>query len=127
MRTEWLNKRVEPSRLCGPVQDFFRSRGLSTKEAFSTGKHRIEAFLADVDSMPFVVVDIWGDLNKLIVDFLPWGKKERMARTMLLSSIFSPFGGGVLVRQDLKRGELMGKVENEFWDFLDKCVLEMTG
>jgi hypothetical protein len=126
MRTEWLNRNLEPSRLCSSVEDFFEGRGFSTKETFSKGKHRIKASLADIDSVPFVVVEIYGDLSRIVVDFLPWGKKERAASTTLFSSILTLFGGGVLVRQDLKRKELMGEVEDQFWDFLDKQLLELA-
>jgi len=126
MRTEWLNKHVEPLRLCGPVKDFFRARGLNTRETFSKGKHRIEAFVADVDSVPFIVVEIYGDLSRIVVDFLLWGKNERTGWTMLFSSILTLLGGGVLVRQDLKRKELMEEVEDQFWDFLDKHFLELA-
>jgi hypothetical protein len=126
MRTEWLNKHVEPSRVCGTVKDFFEGRGLSTREVVSKGKHRVEAFFADAVSVPFVVVEIYGDLSRIVVDFLPWGKNEGIARTMLLSSILTLFGGGILIRQDLKRRELMEAIENEFWDFLDKRLLELA-
>lgn len=126
MRTEWLNKHVEPSRLCGPIKGFFEGKGLSTKETFWRRRHRVEAFLADSVSAPFAVVEIYGDLNRIVVDFLPWGKNERTSRTMLLSSILPIFGGGILVRQDLKREELMEEVENQFWAFLDRYLLEQT-
>ena len=126
MRTEWLNKHVEPSRLIAPVKGFFEEKGLSTKEALFKGRHRIEAFLANIDSLPFVVVEIYGDMDRIVVGFLPWGRNERTARTMLFSSIVTLLGGGAFVREDLKRRELMETVENQFWDFLDRHVLELT-
>jgi hypothetical protein len=45
---------------------------------------------------------------------------------MLFSSIVTLFGGGVFVREDLKRKEFMETVENHFWDFLDNHVLELA-
>jgi hypothetical protein len=126
VRTEWLNKHVEPSRLIVFVRGFFEEKGLSTKETFSRGRHRVEAFLADFGSMPFVIVEIYGDLDRIVVDFLPWGRNERTGRTMLISSILTLLGGGVFVRQDLKRRESMEMVENQFWDFLDRQLLELT-
>ena len=126
LRTEWLNKHVEPSRLIAPVKGFLEEKGLSTKEVPHKGRHRIEAFLANIDSVPFVVVEIYGDMDRIVVDFLPWGKNERTARTMLFSSIVTLFGGGVFVREDLKRKEFMETVENHFWDFLDNHVLELA-
>ena len=125
VRTEWLNKHVEPSRLIAPVKGFFEEKGLSTKETLFKSRHRIEAFLANIDSVPFVVVEIYGDMDRIVVDFLPWGRNERTARTMLFSSIVTLLGGGVFVREDLKRKELMETVENQFWDFLDRHVLEL--
>lgn len=126
VRTEWLNKHIEPSRLCDPTKGFFEERGLSTKERISKGKHRIEAFLAGAESMPFAIVEIYGNPSRIIVDFFPWGKNEGTAQTMLVSSVLTLLGGGVLVRQGLKRKELMEQVENQFWDFLDSRVLELT-
>jgi len=108
------------------VKGFFEERGLSSKETVSKGKHRIEAFLAGADSMPFAIVEISGDPSRIVVDFSPWGKNERTAQTMLVSSILTLLGGGVLVRQGLRKKELMEKVENQFWDFLDSRVLELT-
>lgn len=126
LRTEWLNRHIEPSRLCGPVKIFFEDRGLTTKETLIKSRHHMEAFLPDLSSVPLVVVEIFGDLNRLIIDFLPWGRNERTARTMLFSSFLTLFGGGVFVRQDLKRKELMEGVENQFWDFLDRCVSDLA-
>lgn len=126
MRTEWLDKHIEPSRLCDPVRGFFERRGLKTRETLSEGKHRIEVFPVDAVSMLFVVVEICGDSNRIAVDFLPWGKHERTAQQMLTSSVTAILGGGVLVRQDLKKKELMEQVENQFWDFLDNHVLELS-
>lgn len=126
MRTEWLNKHIEPSRLCDPVKGFFKERDLSTKETVSKGKHRIEAFLAGADSMPLAIVEIYGDQSRIVVDFSPWGKNERTAQTMLVSSVLTLLGGGVLVRQGLRKKELMEKIENQFWDFLDSRVSELT-
>jgi hypothetical protein len=126
LRTEWLDKRVEPSKLYAPVKDFFNERGLTIEETFSEKKYCIAAFLPHFGSMPFVVVEIHGDLHTLVVDFLPWGRKERKVHNMLLSWILAPFGGGILVRQDLRKEELMEKVENQFWDFMNKRVLELA-
>ena len=126
MRTEWLNKHVEPSRLIAPVKGFFEGKGLSAKEVLFKGRHRIEAFLPNIESVPFVVVEIYGDMDRIVVDFFPWGKNERTAQTMLSSSIVTLLGGGIFVREDLKRKELMEIVENQFWDFLDRQVLELT-
>jgi hypothetical protein len=120
-----LDKHVELSRLCGAVKGFFESEGLSAKETFSKGKHRVEASF--LGSGLFAAVEIQGSSNRIVVDFLPWGRNERTTRTMLLSSIITVFGGGVLVRQDLKRKESMENVENQFWAFLDRYILEQTG
>jgi hypothetical protein len=124
LRTEWHEKHIEPSRLCGPVESFFEKRGFSTKETFAKGRHRIEAFLSHFGSEPFALVELYGDQNKIVVDFLPWGKDERKARMMLSSSILTMLGGGILVQQGMKRRELMEKVEDQFWAFLDEYMLE---
>jgi hypothetical protein len=127
LRTEWLDKHVEPSRLCGPIKDFFKAEGFNIKETFTRGKHRVEALFSDSVTPPFAVVEIYGDTNRIVVDFLPWGRDERTARNMLSSSILTILGGGILVRQGLKRKELMEKVENRFWASLDRFISEQTG
>ena len=126
MKTEWLDKHVEPSRLSAPVKDFFELKGLKTKEAVIKGKHRIEVFLSETVTAPFVIVEIYGNMNRIVVDFLPWGRDERTAKNMLSSSILTILGGGILVRQDLKRKELMERVESEFWASLDKFISEQA-
>jgi hypothetical protein len=127
LRTEWLNKHVEPSTLCGPIKGFFEEKGLKTKETLSGDRHRVEAFFSYSPPVPFVVVEIHGDPERIVVDFLPWGKNERTAWTMLRSSVLTLFGGGVLVQKDLRNKELMQQVENQFWGFLDRYLLEQTG
>jgi hypothetical protein len=127
LRTEWLDKHVEPSRLCGPIEDFFKAEGFTIKETFTGSKHRVEALFSDSVTAPFAVVEIYGDPNRIVVDFLPWGRDERTARNLLSSSILTILGGGILVRQDLKRKELMEKVENQFWASLDRFISEQTG
>jgi hypothetical protein len=124
LRTEWLDKNVEPSTLCGPIESFFQKMGFSSKEKFVKGKHRIEVFLSDFGNRVFAVVEVYGDPNRIVVDFLPWGKDERDARMMLSSSILTILGGGILVQQDLKRKDLMEKVESQFWAFLDAYILD---
>jgi hypothetical protein len=124
LRTEWLEKHIEPSRLCGPIESFFEKMGFSSKETFAKDKHHIEVFLSEFGSGLFAVVEVYGDQNRIVVDFLPWGKDERKARMALSFSILTMLGGGILVQQDLKRRELMEKVESQFWAFLDGYILE---
>ena len=127
LRSEWLDKHVEPSKLYGPVKDFFEKKGLSVKEASVKDKHRVEVFLSAYGSRNFAVVEIYGDPNRIVVDFLPWGKEEQTTGTaMLSSSILTILGGGILVREALKKRKLMQDVEDEFWAFIDKYLLEQT-
>ena len=128
LRSEWLDKHVEPSKLYGPIKEFFEVKGLNTKETSIKNKHRVEVFLSESASAPFAIVEIYGDPNRIIVDFLPWGRHERTTgTTMLSSSILTIFGGGILVREDLKKRKLMEDVENEFWAVLDAYLVEQTG
>jgi hypothetical protein len=128
LRSEWLDKHVEPSKLYGPIRSFFEEKGLLVKEASVKAKHRVEVFISDSASALFAVVEIYGDPDRIVVDFLPWGRNEKTTGSaMLSSSILTIFGGGILVREALKKSKLMQDVENEFWAFLDGYVLEQTG
>jgi len=127
LRSEWVDKHVEPSKLYGPIKNFFEAKGLKTKETSIKDKHRVETFLSESTSAPFAVVEIYGDSNRIVVDFLPWGKDERTtATTMLSSSLLTIFGGGILVREAMKKRKLMEDVENEFWAFLDAYLREQA-
>jgi hypothetical protein len=128
LRSEWLDKHVEPSRLYGPVKNFFEEKGLHVKDTSVKDKHRVEVFFSDSAPALFAVVEIYGDPNRIVVDFLPWGRNEQTTGSaMLSSSILTIFGGGILVREALKKSKLMQDVENEFWAFLDRYLLEQTG
>lgn len=118
MRTEWPNKHVELSRICCAVNGFFKEKGFSTQECSSDGGYQITAFMGDVDSVRFAVVEIHRD-DGIVVDYFPWGKDERASFASFFSQILTLFGGGILVKHDLKRKELADKIEKEFWDFLD--------
>jgi len=84
-------------------------------------------FISESASARFAIVEIYGDPNRLVVDFLPWGRHERTTgTTMLSSSILTIFGGGILVREDLKKRKLMEDVEKEFWAVLDAYIIEQT-
>lgn len=127
LRSEWLDKHVEPSRLYGQIRNFFEAKGLYAKETSAKGKHRVEVFLSESVSAVFAVVEVYGNPNRIVVDFLPWGKEERTTGTaMLSSSILTIFGGGILVREELKKRKLMQDVESEFWAFLDAYLREQT-
>jgi hypothetical protein len=115
---------VEPSTLCRPIESFFEKHGFRCMESFTKGKNRIEIFFSEIHHVLFAVVEVYGDKNKIILDFLPWGKDERKAGIMLSSSLLAMLGGGILVQQEMKRRELMETVEKQFWAFLDEYLLE---
>jgi hypothetical protein len=75
--------------------------------------------MGDVDSVRFAVVEVHRD-DGIVVDYFPWGKDERTSFASFFSQILTLFGGGILVKHDLKRKELADKIEKEFWDFLDE-------
>jgi hypothetical protein len=124
LQTEWLEKNVEPSSLCKPIESFFAKKGFECTESFKKGKYRIEIFFSEIHSALFAVVEVYCDKSRIVVDFLPWGKDERKAGMMLSSSFLSMLGGGILVQQEMKRRELIEAVEKQFWAFLDEYMLE---
>jgi hypothetical protein len=125
MRTKWVGKRVDLSMVLGLVEEFFAGKGLRTKEYSVKSGCRVVAFAENLASAPLAAVEVHSDFDDLVIDYLPWGKRERVANTSLLGSVLPLLGAGVFVYQDLKKREAVEKIENEFWDFLETRFSEL--
>jgi hypothetical protein len=125
MKTKWVDKHAESSWVSDLVKRFFKQKGLCTKEYELKHGNHIVAFAENMPSIPFAAVEFHIDTHDIVVEFLPWGKKERAAASSLMASTLPLLGGGMFVHQDLEKREFMEKVEREFWDFLDRNFSEL--
>jgi hypothetical protein len=125
MRTKWLNKHVELSGVCCAVKEFFKERAFFTEEYSLKDGFRVVAFMSDDGSFPFATVEVHHEVAAIVVDYLPWGQSRRVSLTSFFAPVLTLFGGGILVARDLKKNELMEKIEKEFWDFLDGFFSEL--
>jgi hypothetical protein len=102
------------------MKEFFKQKGFFAEESSSNDGYRVVAFIHDVNSSPFAVVEVHRNLNEIVMDYFPWGQREQPSLTSFFSSVLTLFGAGILVKHDLKKKELAEKIENEFWAFLDR-------
>jgi hypothetical protein len=126
MKTKYVGKHAKFSWISGLVKGFFEGKGLGTKEYGLKDGTRIVAYAEDLPSVPFAAVEFSREADDIIVEFLPWGKRERGASTSTLASLVTPFGGGIIVQRELKKKEFMDRVEKEFWEFLDSRLSESS-
>jgi hypothetical protein len=126
MKTKYESKHVESTWISGLIKGFFEGKGLHTKEYGLKDGSRIVVYAEDLPSVPFAAVEFRRESDDTIVEFLPFGKRERGTTASVLASLLAPIGGGILVQRDLKKKEFMARVENEFWDFLDNRLSDQA-
>jgi len=126
MKTKYMNKHAESSWMSNLIKEFFAGKGLPVKEYVLRNGIRIVAYAENLASVQFAVVEFQVGGQEILVNYLPWGKKERAASTSLLASTLPLFGGGIFISRDSKSKDFMQKIEREFWDFLDSHIVNLS-
>jgi len=89
----------------------------------SKDARRIVGVLRDAEGAKRLTVAITGKPDDFIVDFSAGESAEVMAK---FASLITLFGGGPLQLKSLKEKEFCQKMEDSFWDYLEKFIAEKS-
>lgn len=123
MIDRWAGRDVDLRLLSESVKRFFDERLFPSRvEELSKEEFMITAILKRTSRASLagnVRVAVRGKPDNFEVEFASGSDPRRLAR---LSGLATLLGGGALVLRNSKSSEELGKLENEFWLFIDKQV-----
>lgn len=124
MQRRWAEKNVDLNQLCAHIEDFFRNKGFATKKIEATEEHTVLWAPQHAKNMDKTMkVHIFGEPNDFVVEFLA---DKNARRYIWLGMLTKSIGGGYLVRQGSRLQEVLGKIEREFWVYMEDKIAQLT-
>lgn len=123
VKYRWLHKNVSISDIEEAIKSFLQEQGFKTVSSQSKDARRIVGVLRDAEGAKRLTVAITGKPDDFIVDFSAGESAEVMAK---FASLITLFGGGPLQLKSLKEKEFCQKIEDSFWDYLEKFIAEKS-
>lgn len=122
MKDCWVGNDVDLNLLSQRVKHFFIENQFETKLEQAPDKYWIEA-----SNFQFkVMVNVYGQPSDFTVEFIPNKKTRGFSLAMAFGYFTSVFGGGTLLLRDVKLQEAINKVEQKFWEHIDRQVAVLT-
>jgi len=124
MQTRWIGKNVDLDRLTDFIVEFFHVRNFKTSVSTVEGKRLISAAKIEKGS-PFVVkVVVNGTPEDFVVDF---NAKTKLDSMKFFVPFLSLIGLGWLFQKEVKKLDVYGPLERDFWTFLEMRISELSG
>jgi len=118
LRDRWIHKNVNLQLLADNVKDFLSQQYFETRIETSRNGHTVCA-IPKKGGISGFVVRILGEPNDFTVEFAP---NERLRYVTRLGFITTLLGGGGILLRGLKSQEMLEKLEEEFWVFIDTRI-----
>jgi hypothetical protein len=127
LKDQWIGKHVDLDLLSQQIQHFFAANRFQTRMEKKADRCKIAAVPQDT-RVPFrIQTNIIGRPNDFTVEFIPNKKTSGFASwAMVFGHLTSVFGGGSLLLRDVKLQEALSKLEQIFWDHVDKSVADLA-
>jgi hypothetical protein len=127
LKDQWLGSNVDLDLLSQRVKQFFdETQFETTLERMSNG-YKIGAVTKKTLNVQLrITVKVLGQPNDFSVEFMPKRKTRGFSPSMIIGYITSLFGGGIFLLSDAKLQEALDKLEQMFWNHVDKHVAELT-
>lgn len=122
MKDQWIGNNVDLNLLSQSVNQFFTENQFEPKLEQTHDRYRIKASNFEFK----VTVNIYGRPNDFTIEFVPNKKTRGFSLAMMVGYITSFLGGGTLLLRDVKIQEVTNKVEQIFWEHVDRQVAELT-
>jgi len=126
MLRRWTEKSVDLGSLSNYIDDFFKSRGFSTKRNESGNERAIllrPKYSAIKLEAP-INVRITGNSDDFTIDIKA---SELTTRSIRVGMLTKSIGGGYFLLKGLKMQEELEKLEKEFWIYIENKVTQLTG
>lgn len=122
MLYQWSSKRIDKNLLCKAVELFFESRGFKVKREEIRNEFRITAVRRANVGSHIVMVRIFGSNCDLFIEFKPL--EDIRSATLLGPLVYLTGFGGFAIRI-IKKVDFYKKLEDEFWEYVEKWIAEM--
>jgi hypothetical protein len=123
VRMKISNKNVELSEVEQAVKKFFESKDFTMEESSLGNGNRIVVSAKELSSLLVAAVKVYRDDNEITIDYFPGGEGQRSSIVQVFGSFMTIFGGGAIVLTELKRKELLEKIEDDFWKSIDSFLM----
>ena len=124
MRKQWSEKNVDLTLLREDVKNFFASKGFDVKAELLEEQYRILIKPRRMQEvLENITVSINGKTNNFEIEFSA-GQQGRS--TILLGFLTTIIGGGKLVLKGLKSKDVVKKLEEDFWSYVERRIMALT-
>lgn len=121
LKDQWIGNNIDLNLLSQSVNQFFTENQFEPKLEQTHDRYRIKA-----SNLEFkITVNIYGQPNDFTIEFIPNKKTRGFSLAMMVGYITSFLGGGTLLLRDARYQEAMNKVEQTFWEQVDRQVAEL--
>jgi hypothetical protein len=128
LKDQWVGNNIDLSKLSQGIEHFFKEIDFVVRmEQTPKGyKFDVASTGLGITQLRFTV-RILGQPSDFTIEFIPrYRTGGRFSPGMVIGQIMSMFGGGVLLLRDVKLQESLDKLEQQFWEHMDKQVAELT-
>lgn len=125
MQRQWTGRNVDLALLSECVEAFFKDRGFLTEKEESAGEYKILWASPRVRIIPDgMTARVFGKPDDFVVEIVA---SERTRGSIRLGMLTRLFGGGYLAVRGLRAKEVLEKLENEFWVYVEEKVAHLAG
>jgi len=129
MQKRWAGRNVNLDLLCRRIETYLENERFHVAEMEVADGRRIVGVSRQIEDLPVkIVVKVLGPSDDFSVEFLREEDKAARLRTVF-GSLLTLFGGGFLLLQDLKRKEVLDrleKFERDFFVFVEEMVEKLS-
>jgi hypothetical protein len=128
LQHRWTEKNIDLGLLYKSVGAFFTERGLKAKTEKSSGKYNVFLFLEGGRSpagglaTKRLAVSIARSQNGFAVEF----RAVDYTRSILFRNLAQLFIGGLWFRRDRELEDVLLRLENEFWSYMDETIARLS-
>ena len=128
MKDQWRGNNVDLKLLTERTIQFFNDRRFETRLEQTPNGYKFEAATEKILYTRLkITVKIFGQPNDFTIEFTANKKRKgTLSPSMIIGFITSAFGGGSLLRSELKLKESLDKLEKMFWEHIDRQVAQLT-
>lgn len=120
MQKRWTRKRVDLKQLSHSIEEFFKRKGLGTKNEHSQDKYNISVFVETSDRVNAQMdIFILGSSDDFLIETVA---SERAHRSLMLGFITTMIGGGNVVLRSVKTEEALKNLESDFWTNIEDII-----
>ncbi|MGB9778159.1 MAG: hypothetical protein ACPLW8_02035 [Candidatus Bathyarchaeales archaeon] len=118
MICRWINKNIDLDKLAQAIENFFKEKGVKARiEKKSPHEILVYALIEKQQKRKILTAKISGEKKDFSIEFPLESRHFR-----IFGNLLSLMGGGVLFLKEIENKEILGNIEEKFWEYLEKIV-----